>query len=444
MEILQILTIFISLGLLIFMVFKGVSIFIATPICAILVAILNGTDFFSAYLETYMTGLVGFVATYFPMFMLGAIFGKVMEDSGASKAIAMFVVQKLGAKKALVSIVLAGAILTYGGVSMFVASFALYPLALAIFREANICRRLIPATIQAGTFTFTMVALPGSPAIQNIIPTKYFGTTAAAAPAMGIIASALMFGLSMIWLGHARKRYDKKGMFFDEPVNSVVAEGVDENLPNPIISLLPLILVLVSYNIVPMMFDLPEFVNDNMIIPALLIGIVSAILLNFKRINVLSVLNKGADNSIAATLNTSAIVGFGSVIKAVPAFEVLTNAIFGLNINNPLVMLAVSIYIVTGATGSSSGGMTIALEALGDKFIQLSQSTGVSLAAFHRVASVSSAAFDSLPHNGGVIILKDLSGYDYGEIYMDMFVITVAIPLITSVVCIILGGFGIV
>lgn len=107
-------------------------------------------------------------------------------------------------------------------------------------------------------------------------------------------------------------------------------------------------------------------------------------------------------------------------------------------------MLAVSIYIVTGATCSSSGGMTIALEALGDKFIQLSQSTGVSLAAFHRVAAVSSAAFDSLPHNGGVIILKDLSGYDYGEIYMDMFVITVAIPLLTSIACIILGGFGIV
>ena len=200
----EIAIIFVGLILLIVLVFKGISIYIATPLCAILVAILSGVDFFQAYMTTYMDGMVGFAKTYLPMFMLGAIFGKVMEDSGASKSIALFIVNKLGKGKALLSIVLAGAILTYGGVSIFVASFALYPLALAIFREANISRRLIPATIQAGTFTFTMVALPGSPAIQNIIPTNYFGTTAMAAPVLGIIAAVIMFVLSMLWLDHAK------------------------------------------------------------------------------------------------------------------------------------------------------------------------------------------------------------------------------------------------
>lgn len=439
----QIAIIFLGLLLLIFLVFKGVSIYLATPLCTILVAVLSGVDFFQAYMETYMTGMVGFAKTYLPMFMLGAIFGKIMEDSGAAKSIALFIVQKLGKGKALLSIVLAGAILTYGGVSMFVASFALYPLALAIFREANISRRLIPATIQAGTFTFTMVALPGSPAIQNIIPTKYFGTTATAAPVLGIIAAIIMFVLSMLWLGHAKKRYEKKGLSFDEPENAVESNS-DEKLPNPLISLIPLLVVLISYNLIPAIIPVSDFVKDNMIIPALLLGVVTGILLNLKYLDPMKTLNKGATNSIIPTLNTSAIVGFGAVIKALPAFAALTNAIFSMKINNPLVAEAIAIYVITGATGSSSGGLTIALDALGDKFIQMSQSTGISLPVFHRVAAVSSAAFDSLPHNGGVLVLLDLSGYGYKEIYWDMFIITVIIPLITSFAMIILGGLGVV
>lgn len=439
----QIAIIFLALILLIVLVFKGVSIYLATPLCAILVAILSGVDFFQAYMETYMGGMVGFAKTYLPMFMLGAIFGKIMEDSGAAKSIALFIVKKLGKGKALLSIVLAGAILTYGGVSMFVASFALYPLALAIFREANISRRLIPATIQAGTFTFTMVALPGSPAIQNIIPTNYFGTTATAAPVLGIIATIMMFGMSMAWLGHAKKRYEKKGLFFDEPAECAAEEN-SENLPNPLVSLIPLLVVLLSYNLIPLIFPVSDYVKSNMIVPALLLGVIVGILLNLKYLNPMETLNKGATNSIIPTLNTSAIVGFGAVIKAVPAFAALTEAIFSINISNPLIAEAIAIYIITAATGSSSGGLTIALDALGDRFVQMSQSTGISLDVFHRVAAVSSAAFDSLPHNGGVLVLLDLSGYGYKHIYWDMFIITVIIPLITSFAMVFLGGIGVI
>lgn len=440
----EIAIIFLGLILLIFLVFRGVSIYIATPICSILVAILSGVDFFQAYMTTYMEGMVGFAKTYLPMFMLGAIFGKVMEDSGASKSIALFIVGKLGKGKALLSIVLAGAVLTYGGVSMFVASFALYPLALAIFREANISRRLIPATIQAGTFTFTMVALPGSPAIQNIIPTNYFGTTAMAAPVLGIIAAIMMFGLSMLWLGHAKKRYEKKGLFFDEQPGKELPSENAENLPHPLISLIPLLTVLVSYNVLPVLLPVGDFVKANMIIPALLLGNIVGILLNLKYLRPLKTLNDGATNSIIPTLNTSAIVGFGAVIKAVPAFAALTDAIFSVNISNPLIAEAIAIYVITAATGSSSGGLTIAMDAMSSKFIDLSQTTGISLQTFHRVAAVSSAAFDSLPHNGGVLVLLDLSGYGYKQIYFDMFMVTVIIPLLTSFVMVFLGGLGVV
>lgn len=288
------------------------------------------------------------------------------------------------------------------------------------------------------------MALPGSPAIQNIIPTNYFGTTAMAAPVLGIIAAIMMFGLSMLWLGHAKKRYEKKGLFFDEQPGKELPSENAENLPHPLISLIPLLTVLVSYNVLPALLPVGDFVKANMIIPALLLGNIVGILLNLKYLRPLKTLNDGATNSIIPTLNTSAIVGFGAVIKAVPAFAALTDAIFSVNISNPLIAEAIAIYVITAATGSSSGGLTIAMDAMSSKFIDLSQTTGISLQTFHRVAAVSSAAFDSLPHNGGVLVLLDLSGYGYKQIYFDMFMVTVIIPLLTSFVMVFLGGLGVV
>ncbi|VEI47581.1 H+/gluconate symporter and related permeases [Actinobacillus equuli] len=103
--------------------------------------------------------------------------------------------------------------LTYGGVSLFVVVFAVYPLALAVFKEANITRRLIPGTIACGAFTFTMTALPGSPQIQNLIPTRYFGTDAMAAPIMGIIASAVLFFGGVAYLEMRRRNMQRMEFF---------------------------------------------------------------------------------------------------------------------------------------------------------------------------------------------------------------------------------------
>jgi hypothetical protein len=75
---------------------------------------------------------------------------------------------------------------TYGGVSLFVAFFVLAPMAQALFRAADIPRRLMPAAIALGTSTFTMTAFPGIPAIQDAIPMPFFGTTPFAAPASAL------------------------------------------------------------------------------------------------------------------------------------------------------------------------------------------------------------------------------------------------------------------
>jgi len=192
--------IFLGLALLMFLAYRGMSIIWIAPICALVVGLTGGLDLLPMYTDTYMTGFVGFTKSWFPTFMLGAIFGKIMDESGGARSIASWIAKVLGAKRAMLAIVLGCAVLTYGGISLFVVVFAVYPLALALFREANITRKLIPGAIALGAFGFTMTAVPGSPQIQNLIPMKYFGTTATAAPILGIVATISMLVFGMLWL----------------------------------------------------------------------------------------------------------------------------------------------------------------------------------------------------------------------------------------------------
>ncbi|GAF11105.1 D-beta-hydroxybutyrate permease [Bacillus sp. JCM 19045] len=126
--------------------------------------------------------------------------------TGAAASIAHRIVQSFGQKRAILAVVLACAALTYGGVSLFVVAFAVYPFAAAIFKEAGIPKRLIPATIALGAFTFTMDSMPGTPQIQNIIPTSYFGTDAYAAPLVGLSCTVMILGIGMWWLERRRKQ----------------------------------------------------------------------------------------------------------------------------------------------------------------------------------------------------------------------------------------------
>ena len=369
------LGIFIGLALLMFLAYRGMSIIWIAPICAMVVALTGGLDLLPAYTDSYMTGFVGFAKSWFPVFMLGAVFGKVMDDSGAAKAVAHAVIKLIGTKFAVLAVVLACAVLTYGGVSLFVVVFAIYPLALALFREANITRKLIPGAIALGSFTFTMTAVPGSPQIQNLIPIQYFGTTPTAAPIMGIVGAIIMLGGGMAWLTYQEKKYKAAGVNYVEP-DTKGAEIDTASLPNPWLSAVPLVLVIATLN----------FFKLNIIV-ALLIGIIAAVALNFRRLpELVKTMNAGAAGSVIAIINTSAAVGFGAVVRAVPGFQTLTDFVLGIK-GNPLISEAVAVNILAGATGSASGGMGIALAALGEKYVELSVSSGIPLEAFHRIAS---------------------------------------------------------
>ncbi len=424
------LGIIIGLALLMFLAYRGMSIIWIAPITAGIVALTGGLDLLTAYKESYMGGFVGFAKSWFPVFMLGAIFGKVMDESGAAKSVAHWITSKIGTKRAILAVVAGCAVLTYGGISLFVVVFAMYPLAVELFREANIPRKLIPGAIALGSFTFTMTAIPGTPQIQNLIPTKYFGTTPVAAPIIGTVGALIMLVVGMLWLTYREKKLRAAGEVFVELDKKV--EKVDyTELPSPILSALPLLTVIVLLNVFK--FD---------IIISLIAGIVLAVLLNFSRMkNVVKTINEGAAGSVLAIINTSAAVGFGAVVKAVPGFTTLTDFVLGIK-GNPLISEAVAVNILAGATGSASGGMGIALEALGGKYMELATATGISPEAFHRIASLSSGGLDTLPHNGAVLTLLAVTAMTHKDSYIDIFMVATAIPVLSVIVGIILASIG--
>ncbi|BAC14586.1 hypothetical conserved protein [Oceanobacillus iheyensis HTE831] len=423
----------IILGLIVLMVlaFMGWSIIWVAPIAAGIVALTGGLDLLEAYTDTYMSGFVGFAKQWFPVFMLSAIFGKLMADTGMAKSIAIKLANLIGTKRAILGVLLAAAVLTYGGISLFVVVFAIYPLAISLFREANISRKLLPATIALGAFTFTMTALPGTPQIQNLIPIPYFETDAMAAPIMGIAAAIVMAGGGYYYLIWRQKQLTARGEVFVEPKDKTVFE-VDGDMPIIWLSLLPLITVIATLNLLK--WD---------IVISLLAGNLLILLLNIHKFKGFSKsINEGAVSSVTAIINTSAAVGFGTVVQAVPGFDKLTNMLLGIP-GNPLISEAVAVNMLAGATGSASGGMGIALEALGPKYYEIALNMGISPEAFHRIASLASGGLDALPHNGAVLTVLTITGMTHKDSYKDIAVVAVIIPIIATAVAIALAAMGI-
>lgn len=435
--------IFLGLALLMILAYKGYSIVWVAPLTAAVVALLGGLNVLDAYMGPYMEGLVGFVKSWFPAFMLSAIFGNLMDYTGSAKSIAIWLTKTLGSKSAISAIILGCAVLTFGGVSLFVVVFAIYPLALAIFREANISRKLIPGAIAAGAFTFTMTAIPGTPQIQNLIPIKYFGTSPTAAPIMGLTATAILFFGSVFYLEWKKRKLESKGEFYTEPDAAHAAAHVEEkDLPSVLLATIPLLWVVIVLNFVPPMIGLKTSDPKNIII-ALLTGILVTMILNYKkRSGFIAVVGKGAQGSIGAILNTAAAVGFGTVVKTVPGFAELTKMLLSIP-GSPLISLSVAVNLLAGATGSASGGMGIALEALGAKYMDLATQNNINPAAFHRIASLSSGGLDTLPHNGAVLTLLNNTGMSHKDSYIDIMVTSLVLPIIATIPAIILASLGI-
>lgn len=427
------LSIIIGLVLLMALAYLGWSIIWVAPLAAGVVAILSGLDVLETYTGTYMQGLVNFVKSWFPIFLLGAVFGKLMEDTGAAKSVAQKVTQLIGKKRAILGVLIAAALLTYGGVSLFVVVFAIYPIALQLFQEANVSRKLLVPTFALGAFTFTMTSVPGTPQIQNLIPMEYFNSTPTSGSIIGIVATLIMAVGGYLWLAFRAKKLSEKGEGYTEPEDSshIETEG-DTKVPNWLISLIPLAVVVVLLNVVKL---------DAVV--ALLVGVLSIMILNVKDYKkFIPSINNGGKGSVMAILNTSAAVGFGAVIAIVPAFDSITTWLLGIS-ENPLIAEGLAVQIMAIITGSASGGMGIALSTLGDTFNSVAQTAGNSPDALHRIAAVASGA-SIFPNNGALLTLLAVTGLSHKDTYKDVFVVAFLIPTIALIVCIILAGIGIV
>jgi len=458
----MVIGIFVSLALLMWIAYRGYNVIFFAPFLAILAAVTAGFPVLPTYTEIFMPSLANYAKSYFPMFLLGAVFGKVMEESGAAQSIAYFITKKLGAKYAVVAVMLSCAILTYGGVSLFVVAFAVYPFAAALFREGNIPKRLIPAAIAAGSFTFTMTAMPGTPQIQNMIPTKYFGTNAYAAPFSGVIATIIIAVSCILWLEYRKRKFIANGedygsghSFINEP--DPEKTSADKPLVHPGLAIIPLIAVLVFNFIFTRLFakwdeaaiqaieplkatSVSSTYSTWALVSALVIGIVLALIFGWKNIkteaNAIKAINAGAIGSLLAIMNTASETGYGNVIKSLPGFSKVADFMMSIDPGTPLVSEAITVNVLAGITGSASGGMSIALEAMGARYLEWANRVGVDPQMLHRIASIASGGMDSLPHNGAVITLLAITGLTHKASYADIGMVSVVIPFVTGFIII--------
>jgi H+/gluconate symporter-like permease len=460
--------------------YRGWSVLLVSPLAALLAAALSGEPLLAHWTQTFMNGAARFFIQWFPMFLLGGLFGKLMDDSKSISSIAKFLTERLGTRNTMLSVVLASALVTYGGVSVFVAFFVLVPMAITMFQSADIPRRLLPATIGLGAFTFTMSALPGSPSVNNAIPMPYFGTTTFAAPGIGIIASVITFAFGMWWLrrAEAAARSAGEGYGSDSDSTLVIDERTREHAmpagefdpaeihhgkrassePSFVLAVLPLFVVIVvnfllSLIVFPRLDSYFAFLEKEVwggttigavagvwsLILALAAGTLTIIIVNYRRLPALrESLDAGANSAALPILTIASLVGFGAVVAALPAFTAVRDAVLSIP-GGPLISLTVAMNILAGLTGTASGGMAIALNALGGTFLSLAAEHGIDPALMHRVTTISAGTLDALPHNGTVLLLLQISKLTHKESYLDM-VMTVIVSVIISLVAVIALG----
>lgn len=426
----------VSIALLIYLAFKGWSIIPASLLCSLVVILTNNAEIWPSISSSYAGGFKYFIGAFFLIFFFGALFGKAMGDSGSANAVSYKLLSVFGAKRALLVIILATATLTYGGVSVFVVIFTIYPIAAVLFKEADLPKRLIVGAIALGAGTFTMTALPGTPAIQNLIPAQVLGTPPTAAPILGIVASIIMFSLGfwyLTWQSTVARRNDEH--FVPGPADDMERMSLMDpgQLPDWRLAFLPLVCV-IGLIVTLKMLD-PLYV----VTVALAAGTLLTNILFWKRIeNPLKTLNDGFSQAVMPLLNTAAVVGFGFVVKSVAAFESFVNFAVSLPFP-PLVSAAVAVNIMAGITGSASGGLTIFMKTMAPHYMEL----GLAPDVLHRITSVASGGLDSLPHSGAVITMLLVMGVTHKEGYKDLGIVTVVFPVVASIVIILLALMGV-
>ena len=471
----ELLSILVSLGLLMLLAYRGISVLILAPLMALLAVLLSGQfqELLPIYTQVFMKAMGAYIIQYFPLFLLGSIFGKLMESSGHALTLANFITEKLGAQRALLAVALSCAILTYGGVSLFVVAFMMYPIGQSLFERANISKNLLPAAIALGAFTFTMTSLPGTPSVQNSIPSPYFGTDSFAAPGLGLIASILMAALGIWWLNLQSKNLGVPNQLVAQTNNGSASSGSTSSSSAPSqtaahssfkLAIMPIVIMGIT-NLIMAKWLLPNwqpnFLTSNdfgisslasvsglwAIIIALCAGIlyiyISQIIKTRQVKSSNEAVNQGSVGSMLPILNTASEVGYGSVIASLAGFLLIKEFVLNLSPGNPLISEAIAVNVLAGITGSASGGMSIALATLGADYLAKAVALGIDPEILHRIAVMASGCMDTLPHNGAVITLLGICQLSHRDAYKYIAMVTIVFPLLSLVLVIgLASAFG--
>ncbi len=411
---LGLLVAFIGMAILIF---KRVSPIIIGPLAAIIACLAGGIPLFKGVTETYMSGVSGFFLSYFFIFLLGNIFGNIYQNSGAAAKIGAIISKKFGAKHCMLACMLSAAILSYGGINSFVIIFSVYPIALKLFEEADLPTYLLPGIVCGGMWTFAMTG-PFTPQIPNVVSMQYLGTPSYAGLLPGLSGALVMVICIVLFMNYSAKKARLRGEHFQWP------EGVnrideDTNAPSGIISIIPLALVLLIFNLTKL---------D--IIICLLIGILSALILFWKHLpkeDMLHMFNSAASSSVVVIINTAVIVGFGSVAKITPFYAFATDVLTNSDAN-PYLVAAVGANVFSGILGSASGGISLMYETLGDTFLEYAQQ-GYNIEFIHRLCADGCGGLDSLPWNGSIVSVFAICNTTHKLSYKYNFVTCLVVPI---------------
>lgn len=391
----------ISVVLLIVLIFFRIDILLVAPIVSVFLCLVSGLDVVDTLAEGFMPAFATFAKNNFLIFMTSAMFARAMQDTGMAASIARGISSKLGPRFAIPCVFFVSALLTYGGVSLFVVVFVVYPIALQLFKEANITRIIIPGAIAAGAFTWAAFCLPGSPQAGPIVATQNLGTNLMVLPWLGVVCAIFMCAMQLVFMNYLHKSAVKKGLGFeaDEKTEALISRLDSMKLPNFFISLVPMLVVLITLNVIGLT-----------VYYSMILGVVVALALAWKNVpNKLTMLNSGAQSAIFALINTCAANGFGGVAKLTPGFAQLVQVFTDPTLMSPLVGLGVATTLIAGACGSGTGGITVALSTMAPVYLDM----GVNAGMMHRVASLACCGLDSLPHNGAVVTLLNTCGVDH-------------------------------
>ncbi len=449
-EIISLIGILISLGMIMWLCYRGMNLLIVGPLCALLCLMFafGSVDIVKGMLGPYSTGFGNYAKNFFLMFALGAIFGRLTSDTGTGKTIALklaTVLGKINVKSRYVRIVitillisLITAILCLGGVSSFVVIFTMVGITKPLFEAQDIPWHTSLCGMTFGSQVFTATMIPGSPAIQNLIPMKYLGTTPKAAPMLGLASAAVAIVLCIIYVIYVAKKAERENERF-LPTGEVIVKTLKNEIDIKegefitwgqfCVALIPSVTLLIALNL----FNIkPE--------AALFIGILLNIIIFWKKIEDLgNSLGEGAFSGARTLLGVCAVVGYGNAVTAVPGYNFVVSMLDSIP-GPPVIQLLIATNIIGGITGSASGGLAIALDTLSARYLAM----GMNPEVIHRIAAMGCYGLDSLPHNGSIINMINTSGLTHKNSYKHFFWCTIFIPMIVAVFSVIFVQMGII